>query len=150
MTQAPKRAVRRIEHQIADARIVKNGAPLAGGDVELDNVAIGVIVFREPRRLALRIVGKRGDAIEHLALDIGQMPDRAGARRQHADMADHARIAEGADQVAGMRVDEGARDRAERARLERRHLRFWISAHRGQVVLLEGVLPGDPVLPGLV
>ncbi len=80
----------------------------AGCDIDLHDVAIGVIVGRVPGRVARRIVGERRDAIEHRAFDVGEMPDVAATGVKHAEVTDDARIAEGADKIAGARIDEGA------------------------------------------
>ena len=106
----PERAVSRVEDEIADACVAQQHALLARRDINLHDVAIGVIVGRVPSGVGGGIVSERRDAVEHRALDVCQMANVATGAREHAEVPDDARIAERADQIATAWIDERARD----------------------------------------
>ncbi len=84
--QAPQRPVRRVEAEVADARVLEQHARLARGDVHRHQVPPGVVVRGVEQRPGARIVGGRRHPVFHRSLDVDELADAAvgeSRRRRH-------------------------------------------------------------------
>ncbi len=79
--QAPDRLVLGIDHDVADAPVADQHLRAPRLDVHLHQVAVGVVVGGVEDLLGVRIIGQGRDAVEHGALDVDEVADRAGVQR---------------------------------------------------------------------
>ena len=144
---APDGFVDGIEGDVPDARVFQQHLRLAGIDIDLHQVAHGVVVGGEEGEAVVGIEGERRRAIEHRAFEVGQLVNAAILQRDRSDIGELADIAETGDQPVVFRVVERARHRAQRGGRHRRFFRHRIFLDGGEVLLLPFMLEGDPVVP---
>ena len=149
VTDPPDGLVGRVDHHVADPRVLEQHALLAGVDVNLDDVAEGVIVGRVISFAGIGIVGEAGHLVEHHPLDFGELGQRPGGKVHPPEEANRAGIAEGGDQAVGLGIDEPAADRAEALGRQMRHFGQRVGRQLGQLLLLEVMLEADPFGPGV-
>ena len=146
----PQRLVDRVEHHVADPRILQQGNLPAGVDIDLDEVAKGVIVLGIIGFASRRVERQAGHLVEHHPLDLGQFGQRAGGHVHPTDEPDLPGKAERRDQAVGPGIDEPARNRSERLGRQMRNLAQREGGELGQLRGLVGALPRDPLVPRVV
>ena len=147
MPDAPQRAVRRIEGEIADARVPQQHPGPAGRQVQGAEVPpIGVVGGIE-QRPGRRIVRQRGHGVSRGAQDLRQVRDLPGRDVDGGEVGDLARIADPQVDGPARRVVIGAGHRAERVIGQRAEGRDRVPADGRQVGRLPVALPCDPSRP---
>ena len=148
--QSPQRPVGAVECQVSDALTLEQHLRLARFQVIRHQVAVAEVVRRVEECPRLWIEGQRSNAILHRTFHLLELGDGTVLERDGHEVRKAARIPDGGVQrpavVAGDRARKGSQPDVGEVAIGG----YRMLAHRGQVLPLEFVLPGDPVLPGLI
>ena len=118
--------------------------------IQPHEIAMRAVVGGVEDLLVGRIPDERGHRVDERPLDVDEPLERAGLRRNPADVRDRARIVETGIKGVGTRIVERARNRPERAWRDIAIRRERILPDRLEVPSLERVFVGDPRGPGLL
>ncbi len=105
------------------------------------------VVRRVEERLRFRVEGEGRHEEPERALDLRDLLHLPVVHRDRADVRDDARVIEGGVELPRDGVPEGPRDAAEGVRREVLVRRRRVRPDRGEVLLLELLLEGDPLVP---
>jgi len=150
VADAEERAISPVEDQLTDARVLEEHPLLSGTQVERHHVAQSVVVAGVEQGPGVRIIGQRGDPVEHRSFDVHQPPHLAGAGVERADVFHHPGVAKPSVEQTGGFLEEGTRHRTQCPRHQVAVGRDGLLANLGEVALLEFVLELDPLAPSPV
>ena len=149
-SQAPQGAIGGIKDQVADPDLLEQRPRLAGADIQGFQIAVAAVVRRVKQRLGPGIVGERGHRIAACTLDLVERGHRAIPPVNRHEMRQLPRVLHAHIQMSSVRGDVAARYGTEILMREVVDIRKRMLAHGPQVLLLEAMLPVDPLVPGLI
>ena len=150
VADAPDRLVARVDDDIADPRILEQHAPGAAIDIDLHQVAKGVIVVGVIGFARIGVERQAGHLVEHHPLQLGELAQATGGEVHRAKKADLTGKTERGDQRIGLFIDIAARHRPQSLGAEMGHLGQGVDGQPGEVGALEQALVGEPTSPGPV